>query len=145
MHNLINEAKVAVGIDKPLDSIGLSLSGADSKENMKDITDMMMSSYPNSSETCFTCNDTFSPLFTATDGGGIVLIAGTGSNCLLVNPSGLSINCGGWGHLLGECTITYSLGCRSAVVKRVEHISTIVLVNIGVAQVRVPLVLSVGI
>ena len=34
---------------------------------------------------------------------------------------------------------------RGAVVKRVEHISTIVLVNIWVAQVRVPLVLSVGI
>ena len=34
---------------------------------------------------------------------------------------------------------------RSAVVKRVEHISIIVLVSIWVAQVRVPLVLSVGI
>ena len=34
---------------------------------------------------------------------------------------------------------------RSAVVKRVAHISTIVLVNIWVAQVRVPLVPSVGI
>ena len=37
------------------------------------------------------------------------------------------------------------IGRRSAVVKRVEHISIIVLVNIWVAQVRVPLVLSVGI
>ena len=34
---------------------------------------------------------------------------------------------------------------RGAVVKRVEHISTIVLVNIWVARVRVPLVLLVGI
>ena len=39
----------------------------------------------------------------------------------------------------------YILIRRSAVVKRVEDISTIVLVNIWVAQVRVPLVLSVGI
>ena len=39
-----------------------------------------------------------------------------------------------------------SVGCRrGAVVKRVEHISTIVLVNIWVVRVRVPLVLSVGI
>ena len=37
------------------------------------------------------------------------------------------------------------LGRRGAVVKGVEHISIIVLVNIWVAQVRVPLVLSVGI
>ena len=42
-------------------------------------------------------------------------------------------------------TNQYYSGRRSAVVKRVEHISTIVLVNIWVAQVRVPLVLSVGI
>ena len=34
---------------------------------------------------------------------------------------------------------------RGAVVKGIEHISTIVLVNIWVARVRVPLVLSVGI
>lgn len=102
IQGLVKEAKMAAGINKPLDSIGLSLSGADSAENMKDITDTFMTSYPTSSLTCFTCNDSFAPLFTATDGGGIVLIAGTGSNCLLVNHSGGTINCGGWGYLLGD-------------------------------------------
>ena len=37
------------------------------------------------------------------------------------------------------------ISLRGAVVKGVEHISTIVLVNIWVARVRVPLILSVGI
>ena len=41
--------------------------------------------------------------------------------------------------------ITRSFGRRGALVKVVEHISTNLLVNILVAQVRVPLVLSVGI
>ena len=42
-------------------------------------------------------------------------------------------------------TFEQSSSRRGAMVKRIEHISTIVLVNIWVARVRVPLVLSVGI
>ena len=55
---------------------------------------------------------------------------------------------GGWGKLfvLEKAHPFHAHPKQSvAVVKGVEHISTIVLVNIWVARVRVPLVLSVGI
>lgn len=58
-------------------------------------------------------NDCLAPIFTAFKNGGIVLISGTGSNCILVNPIDeskqldsmqeiKSFNSGGWGQLLGD-------------------------------------------
>ena len=97
------KAKIAGGLpeDVTLSCLGLSLSGADHLEKQKEISDKLLETYPDIAKACFTCNDTLSPLCTATDGGGVVLIAGTGSNCMLANPSGYIANCGGWGHLLG--------------------------------------------
>lgn len=58
-------------------------------------------------------NDCLAPIFTAFKNGGVVLISGTGSNCILVNPIDESCklksldqinisNSGGWGNLLGD-------------------------------------------
>lgn len=59
----------------------------------------------------FVTNDSLSTIFTAFKNGGIVLISGTGSNCVLVNPLNNNFNSideieahntGGWGNLLGD-------------------------------------------
>lgn len=58
--------------------------------------------YPDLSEEYYVCSDTVGPIAVAHKNGGGVIISGTGSNTLLVNPDGSEVRCGGWGSLLGD-------------------------------------------
>lgn len=50
----------------------------------------------------YVCSDTLGSVYTASPLGGLVLIAGTGSNALLRNPDGQTYSCGGWGNMIAD-------------------------------------------
>ncbi|XP_071947126.1 N-acetyl-D-glucosamine kinase-like [Antedon mediterranea] len=101
---LVKDAKKQANIDDDtkLKSLGMSLSGGEQKEIQIKIISGMQSKYPNTSDNYHVCTDTYGAIETASSSGGLVLIAGTGSNCQLINPDGKVSGCGGWGHMLGD-------------------------------------------
>lgn len=61
-----------------------------------------MNNYPNASKDYVVGSDTMGSLRTGTNSGGMVLIAGTGSNAVLGNSDGSTHGCGGWGYMMGD-------------------------------------------
>ena len=91
-----------IGLSLNFLGLGLSLSGCEREETNSALLSKMREAHPKLSRHYDVCSDTVGTLHTATDSGGIVLIAGTGSNALLINPDGAIHRCGGWGHYLGD-------------------------------------------
>lgn len=83
-----------------LRSLGLSLSGCEDEITNKRLEDEIASKQL--ADHYVICSDTLGSIATATAAGGMVLIAGTGSNSFLRNADGETFNCGGWGHMLGD-------------------------------------------
>lgn len=98
-----------VPLNVPLKSVGLALSGG---EAGLDVSDLVTRS-PNLSESYYVFNDTEGSAYTASGAGGIVIIAGTGTNCRLIRSDGSHHNCGGWGALLGDEGSAYWITIKS--------------------------------
>ena len=82
-------------------SAGLCLSGGDSPETKSRLSSGLTKRFPHIN--FFFATDTHGSIATCCQASGIVLIAGTGSNCLLVDRNGVAKSrCGGWGHLFGD-------------------------------------------
>eukprot|EP01135_Chromosphaera_perkinsii_P010013 Nk52_evm48s1992 gene=Nk52_evmTU48s1992 len=99
---ICNALKVAGLEDVKLKGLGLALSGAETESSADELSNMFMSSFPEIAEAVFCRSDTYGSVYSTSLDGGVALIAGTGSNCRLINPDGSSFNCGGWGHLIGD-------------------------------------------
>lgn len=89
----------------------MCLSGGGCKSINDQITDAIYKFGP--TYKVYVGNDSLAALYTACANGGLVIISGTGSKCVLVNPvddfsqlkSFDDIACystGGWGNLLGD-------------------------------------------
>ena len=89
----------------------MSCSGADQAEAKAAIVSQMKKLYPTDAKVHYLATDTYGAIYTACDKGGVVMIAGTGSNCTLVNPDGSTARCGGWGHMMGDEGSGAAFGC----------------------------------
>ncbi|CAL8082445.1 unnamed protein product [Orchesella dallaii] len=87
--------------DEKLAGLGLCLSGCEDVQSNEKLRQMLSKIITNA-DTIAIASDTRGPLAAASDAGGVVIISGTGSNCLLINPDGTEARCGGWGYLLGD-------------------------------------------
>lgn len=81
---------------------GLCLSGCEDETTNRELVETLLQKYPNSAKDYVISSDTLGSFKTCLESGGIVLIAGTGSNSMLINPDGTTYACGGWGHMMGD-------------------------------------------
>jgi len=93
--------------------LGLALSGIENEEIKANMEAALRAHAPALADKYYICGDVFGSVATASKDGGICLIAGTGSNCLAVNPDGTIKTCGGWGHVLGDYASGYDTAIRA--------------------------------
>ncbi|XP_078033347.1 N-acetylglucosamine kinase isoform X2 [Augochlora pura] len=112
---MVQRGKENIGMPEtvPLDALGLCLSGCEDEKSNNDLVSAMQEHYPNVAKDYFVGSDTVGSLKTAFDSGGIVLIAGTGSNASMITNDGKTITCGGWGYMLGDEGSAYWLTHRA--------------------------------
>ncbi|VDP12456.1 unnamed protein product [Soboliphyme baturini] len=94
--------EAGLSVHAKLKCIGMALSGAENEDLNTRFIDGFRTQYPGVTDFCYVTSDSVGTIATAFPNGGIVLIAGTGSSCRLLNPDGVMYGCGGWGHLIGD-------------------------------------------
>uniref|UniRef100_A0A8W7P732 N-acetyl-D-glucosamine kinase n=1 Tax=Anopheles coluzzii TaxID=1518534 RepID=A0A8W7P732_ANOCL len=96
------KAEANLPADQQLTAVGLCLSGAEAEETNRELEAYLHTHYPTVAERYVVASDTVGSIQAVSRLGGMVIIAGTGSNTLLRNPDGSTHGCGGWGHMIGD-------------------------------------------
>lgn len=115
INEVIAGAKEKAGIVKSqsLDSLGMCISGGAQDQIKQNMVQLLNAKYSHISKQFFMSDDTLGSIATVSDDGGVVLIAGTGSNCLFMADDGTTSSCGGWGHMMGDEGSAYSIAHRA--------------------------------
>lgn len=95
----VEDAKAEAGLPTEITLSGLGVCLGGSQQAMIGV---FHKKYPRLAEQIIIHDDTIGSMATAFDQGGIVLIAGTGSNCVYMAPDGSTRRCGGWGNFIGD-------------------------------------------
>lgn len=87
---MTSEAKKMANISESikLKCIGLSLSGCEQDSTNATLEREIRKEFPDLAENFVVCSDTLGSILTVSNLGGVVIIAGTGSNAFLRNPNG---------------------------------------------------------
>lgn len=87
---MASEAKLIANIpdSTTFKCIGLSLSGCEHESTNATLEKVMRQEFPDLAENYVVCSDTMGSILTVSNLGGVVIIAGTGSNACLRNPNG---------------------------------------------------------
>ncbi|CAN7990863.1 unnamed protein product [Ixodes hexagonus] len=115
VHKLVVDAKKNAGLDpsSQLECLSLCMSGCEQETSNRDLEKAFIEEHPDIAKTVVVQSDVIGALKTVAPNGGVVLISGTGTNCLLVNPDDTVRRCGGWGHLLGDEGSGYTISVRA--------------------------------
>ncbi|CAG0887856.1 unnamed protein product [Cyprideis torosa] len=104
----ITQAANAGGVQlSDISCVGLALSGVEDEQCSRDMEKELRREFKDTVKNFTVVNDTLGGIYTLGDSGGVGLISGTGSNCLLVNPDGRQHQCGGWGHMIDDSGSAY--------------------------------------
>ncbi|KAL7302026.1 hypothetical protein TKK_0005260 [Trichogramma kaykai] len=115
INEMIVKSKKELNISEttPYDIVGLNLSGCEEEKSNRRLAETLLRLYPTASKDYTVGSDTLGSVKTGVSQGGIVLISGTGSNALLINPDGKTYGCGGWGYMMGDEGGAYWLAFRA--------------------------------
>ncbi|KAH6948526.1 hypothetical protein HPB50_024963 [Hyalomma asiaticum] len=121
VYELVLAAKENAGLSQEvrLTSLSLCLSGCEQESTNNDLKELILKEHPDIASSVVVKSDVIGALKTVAPNGGVVLIAGTGSNCLLVNPNDSMHRCGGWGHILGDEGSGFTISIQA--IKMVLH------------------------